>query len=496
MNRPTDHFAADPLRKNLKSLAVRGGTATIAGQTISMVLNVLSMMALGRILTPGDFGLIDMVFPIIGFIMLFKDLGLSQATVQKEEITHEQVTNLFWVNVGASALMTLVTFGIARYIAEFYGEPELTKITMVIAIGFFLSGLTVQHQAILRRQMKFRSLAVIEAGSQTAGIVAAIAAALAGMSYWALVIKLLVSAGVNEVAVWVACGWRPGLPKRGVGSFAMLSFGVHLTFSSILNYMSVYLANVLIGRFYGTTQVAYFGRARQLLVQPVQRINAPLTAVAVSMLSRLNSEPAAYRSAYTRLLEKIAMVAMPLGALLIADADWVVQVMLGDQWGAAAPIFQTLGVAVFVMPVGFTVSWLLISQGRSQDLLKWGVIDGIVTIGVITAGLPWGVTGVAAGYGYGTAFLRIPLQFWYAARKGPVHIFDIYRAAAMPVIISVAVMCAVILFRRLVTLSFLPGLAVTTLLTGALTLILFWIVPATRRGMQDGITLLRELLRK
>ena len=496
MKRPTDHLAADPLRKNLKNLAVHGGTATIAGQGISFLVNLLGTYALARLLTPDDHGLIDMVFPIIAFIVLFKDLGLSQATVQKEEITHAQVTNLFWVNVSASALMTLVTFAVAPYVARFYERPELTMVTQVIAIGFFLSGLTVQHQAILRRQMRFQALAVIEIGAQAVGIAAGVTAAFMGMSYWALVVKLLVTAVVNEVAVWIACGWRPGLPHRGAGSFGMISFGAHLTVTSLLNYLTVYLANILIGRFHGATQVAYFGKARMLLVQPVQRINAPLTAVAVSLLSRLTGEPAAYRRAYLRLLEKIAMAAMPLGAILIADADWVVRILLGDQWVAAGPIFQTLGVAAFVMPVGFTASWLLISQGRSKDLMTWGILDGAVTIGVITAGLPWGVIGVAAGYGYGTAFIRIPLQFWYVGRKGPVRIMDFYRTAAAPVVTSVTVMAVIILFRRFVAMSYLPGLAVTAVLAGILTLLLYLIIPATRRGLQDTIVLAQELVKK
>ena len=114
-----------------------------------------------------------------------------------------------------------------------------------------MGGLTVQHQALLRRQMRFHIIAVIDVIAALFGLVAGIISALYGLKYWALVIKILITAAITEMGVWIACGWRPSLPRLGAGAFSMIKFGAHITGYNILNYGSVNLANVLIGKFGG-----------------------------------------------------------------------------------------------------------------------------------------------------------------------------------------------------------------------------------------------------
>ena len=159
MNRHERHFRTDHLRDDLKGRSIRGGSITLAAQVMKSVVQMGSMMILARLLTPFDFGLIAMVMAVTAFANMFKDAGLSMATVQREDITHAQVSTLFWINVGLSVVITLVVAGLAPVLAWFYQEPRLTGITIALAGTFVFGGLTVQHQALLRRQMRFRELA-------------------------------------------------------------------------------------------------------------------------------------------------------------------------------------------------------------------------------------------------------------------------------------------------------------------------------------------------
>ena len=130
-----------------------------------------STVVLARLLTPQDFGLIAMVTAVTGFVVMFKDMGLSMATVQRAEVNHAQISTLFWVNVVLSIGVMLVIAALAPAIAWFYNEPRLTWITLALAGAFIFGGLTVQHQALLRRNMRFGCLALIQISSMMAGSV-------------------------------------------------------------------------------------------------------------------------------------------------------------------------------------------------------------------------------------------------------------------------------------------------------------------------------------
>jgi hypothetical protein len=160
------HFRTEHLKADIKGRAARGGALTVASQGVKFVVQMGATVVLARLLTPADYGLIGMVAVVIGFVSIFKDMGLSAATIQKEEITPAQISTLFWVNVAVSAAVMLVTAALAPVIAWFYKEPRLALITVGYAAGFITGGLTVQHEALLRRQMRFAALAVLEIGGR------------------------------------------------------------------------------------------------------------------------------------------------------------------------------------------------------------------------------------------------------------------------------------------------------------------------------------------
>jgi O-antigen/teichoic acid export membrane protein len=233
------------------------------------------MAVLARLLTLQDFGLISMVTAFTGLASLFRDMGLSMATVQRPHIDHAQVSTLFWVNVAISVVITSITAMLGPLIAWFYGEPRLKWITIVSAVAFIFGGLTVQHQALLRRQMRFTALAIIDVGSMLAGIIVAITSSLYGAGYWALVLNQLVVGITTAMGVWLLCDWRPGLPVGHSGVRSMLAFGGNLTGANVLNYFVRNFDNILIGWYWGAQQLGLYTRAYQLLViaQPPHEIS-------------------------------------------------------------------------------------------------------------------------------------------------------------------------------------------------------------------------------
>src|SRR6202790_3520783 len=173
--------------KDLKARAIRGGFEKLCSQGANFALRIGSLMVLARLLDPKDFGLVGMVTAFTGVLAMFRDFGLSSATVQRVEVTDDQVSTLFWINALVGAILWLLLVAVSPLIAAFYREPRLLWVTIVLAIGFFFNAVGVQHSAMLQRQMRFTALAIIDFIALLSGITVAIGMALFGFKYWSLV---------------------------------------------------------------------------------------------------------------------------------------------------------------------------------------------------------------------------------------------------------------------------------------------------------------------
>ena len=424
------YFRTDDLREGVAGRAIRGGAFTVGSQASQFVIGLLATMVMARLLTPRDYGLIGMVTVVTGFLTIFKDIGLSRATIQRNVLTHDEASSLFWINGAVGVGIALLTAAIAPVIARFYGEPRLTNITIALACGFLVSGFSVQHQALLRRRMRFGILAANDVFSVTLASVVGITMAFERMSYWAIVGNQLTFTISGAVLAWTVCRWRPSLPKRSTPVREMLAFGGNITGFTVLNYFSRNTDDLLIGRFWGSQQLGLYAKAYQLLLFPLNQINLPIGGVAVPTLSRLVDEPERYRAAFARTLDKIVLITMPLVVFLMVCSDWLIAVVLGSQWVGAAKIFMWLAIAGFVQPIGYTTGWLFTSQNRTGELLRWGVMSSILAVGSIAAGVHWGAEGVAKSYGLTSALITTPLNLWWVGRRGPVRTWDFYKTSA------------------------------------------------------------------
>ncbi len=438
-------FDTEYLKADLKGRSIRGGAVTMVAQGAKFFLQIGSTIVLARLLTPQDFGLIAMVAAVTGFVVMFKDMGLSMATVQKTEINHRQISTLFWINVVLSLGVMLVTAALAPVIAWFFNEPRLTWITLALASAFIFGGFTIQHQALLRRQMRFRSLAVVEIISISVGILAAIMAAFYGAGYWSLVIKQLAGAITIAIGVWVACGWRPGLPVRRSGVHEMLVFGGNLTGFNVINYFARNADKILVGRFCGSGILGLYSKAYSLLMLPISQIRGPLTSVAIPALSRIQDDTKRYTSYYTKLILLLSFISMPLVVFLAICSKSVIHILLGDQWLGASRIFQILAITAFIQPVWSTaIGVVLLSLGQSGRLLKFGIFNSLVVVLSFAVGIRWGAIGVASAYAVASYLVLFP-SLWYCLRFTSISTAIFLKAVARPAIASLVVALAILL---------------------------------------------------
>ena len=490
-------FKTERLKAGLGARTARGGAVTFASQGFKFFAGFAATMVLGRLLRPADYGTIGMVAVVTGFVSMFKDLGLSAATVQRDEITSTEVSTLFWVNVALSVGVALVTVALAPAVAWFYGAPQLRSVTAVYAFGFLFGGLTVQHEALLYRQMRFVAQASCDIVALIITITVTITFAWRGAGYWALVAGHLTTSFVYMVGIWVVCRWRPGRPTSISSVRSLLHFGGNLTGFGVVNFFARNLDNMAIGRVWGSQQLGLYAKAYQLLTLPIDQINYPITTVAIPALSRLNDSPERYRRAYLRIIEKIAVLTMPGIALLIGTADWVVLVVLGPQWTEAGHIFAALGVAALIQPIANTTGWLFISQARTHDMFRYGLVASTIIVTAILTGLHWGALGVATMYALVWVTIVTPMLFYWVGRKGPVRPRDFYVTVAPAFCAAVGVLVALFFFRRSgLIVSPVAGLVASFVIACVVALLFLYAIPAGRRALADFGAVAAIVLRK
>jgi polysaccharide transporter, PST family len=259
-----------------------------------------------------------------------------------------------------------------------------------------------------------------------------------------------------------------------------------VTGNGILNIIGRNIDQVLIGWYWGALPLGLYERGYRLLMSPTNTVMVPLYSVGMPALSRLHDDPERYRRAYLSLSEKLAMLTVPAAALMVVTADWIVVLLLGAQWHDAAPIVAWLGVAAALLPVAVSTGLLFVTQDRAPELFKVGTISSTVSIVSILIGLPFGPVGVAAGFALGSTFVRVPICFWLAGRKGPVTVADLFASVAPSMIAGGAVFAAVFAFRHLPLVeaaSPIVALMLCACATLAVTAICFGCIPRSRRAL-------------
>lgn len=482
----------DPPRGSLRKSVGRGAVATGLAQSVKLATQVASVVVLSRLLAPEDFGVVAMCAPLLAFVALFQDFGLTQATVQKSEVTHDEVNYLFWINVGISFGLAGLLAAASPLVAVFYGEPKVGPLTAAMGLQIIVYGLGTQHVALLTRRMEFGRVAAIDVAGALTAFLVSVAWTIMDRSYWALYAGALAGAVLTTSCAWANSLWRPGPPLSVAGGTGLVRFGAGVTGFNFTNFLSRNLDNVLIGKVWGGAQLGLYDRAYKLLLFPLNQTANPLAKVMIPALARLQHEPDRYRRAYLQVMKFLLLAVLPGVAFATAMSDVLVPLVLGPKWRASSEIFAALGFAGLLQPLNNPAGWLFISQGRSGDFMRWGVVVAITSILAFVMGLPHGAWGVAVGYA-ASEYLRTPILWIYIARRGPLGVADIVRAASPFVLGSHLALALVLLAKN----SLLPHQPVAALLAAAIAsyavvVAVAVLFPAGRETLREGLKLLRK----
>ncbi|MGB2624532.1 MAG: lipopolysaccharide biosynthesis protein [Candidatus Acidiferrum sp.] len=422
--------------KDLRERAVRGAVARVSAQTANLLLRVTSLAVLARLLSPKDFGLVGMVAALTGVLSLFRDFGLSAASIQHAHITEEQISTLFWINITVGVFLAATAAGFAPVIAAFYHEPRLFWVTIAMASTFIFNATGIQHSARLQRELRFTTLSIIDTGSWIVGTGVAIGGAELGWGYWALVAMAIAVPLTATIAFWLATAWVPSVPRRASGIGSMMRFGGTMTVTGLIVYMASNFEKVLLGRYWGAEAIGIYGRAYQLIRIPTDTLTGAVGEVAFSALSRLQDDPLRLRSYFLKGYSLVLALTLPATVACGVLATDLIGFVLGPKWKEAAPIFRLLTPTILVFALANPMGWLLNAIGMVRRGAKMATVIAPVMIGSYFLGLRYGPKGVAFAYSSIMLLWLVPAIAW-SVHGTAISFRDVIVTASRPLISSV-----------------------------------------------------------
>ncbi|MDP2770610.1 MAG: MOP flippase family protein [Giesbergeria sp.] len=376
---------------------------TTAATGVRALLQIAQVAVLARLLAPADYGLMAMVSVVLGFASIFADMGMNSAYVQRQNVSEQERSSLFWLNVGMSGALTLVVLVLSPLLARWFGDVRLTPLLMLAASTFVISALGQQVRMSAEKAMNFRPVVLLEVVAALLGFAAAVAGALAGWGVYALLVGGIVSAVSGTLLAWLylADGWRPLWRFKLADVRGYMGFGGALVANNLVNEVNRGIDLLLGGRMLGAAALGLYSMPRQIVFQIQGMVNPIITRVGFPLIAQVQTDIPRVRAIYLKTLNMTAATNAPLYVGIAFFAPEVVRIVLGDKWLEAADLLRLLAILGFIRSTGNPVGSLLLGMGRADLSLKWNLAMLLVVPPMLwvcsqygTMGLAWGLLGL------------------------------------------------------------------------------------------------------
>ena len=415
--------------------AVRWTTLDSAGKAL---LRVASIAVLARILAPEDYGLMAIVSVILGLASMFADLGMNSAYVQRKDVTQEQRSSLYWLNVAMSACLAVLLVAISPLVATFYGDPRLSPLIMLSASTIVFIALGQQVKMSAEKELRFAGVVSLSLIASLIGFAVAILAALAGWGVYALVVSVIAGAALSSAFYWffVADGWRPmwRLRKDDIQSF--LGFGSATVGNNVASYLGRSADIFLGGRLLGASDLGLFSVPRTLVLELGGMVNAIVTRVGFPLIAKVQSDIDRVRSIYLKTMNMTAATNAPLYIGIAFFAPDIVTLVLGEGWEKSGELFRVLALWGGLRSTGNPVGSLLYGMGRAGLSLKWNMWLLLIVPPAVWLGSQNGAVGIAWALLLVQVVLFVPAWFFLVRPVCKAKLIDYSVAALRPFVLA------------------------------------------------------------
>jgi O-antigen/teichoic acid export membrane protein len=418
--------------------AVVGGALWKTGSYfVQEATRVVVVVILARILDPSEYGVASLTLVIAGFLLIFTDPALGGGLIQRATIDEDDCSTVFWLTLGLGLGLTVLGIAIAPALANAFGEPELRELFTVASVCLVLISVTAVPRALLWRSLAYRSIELRDMCATILGGGVAVIVAVAGFGAWAIIANWLVYCLVSAVLVYALTRWRPRFRFSGESARTLGAFGAKISGTMVLNWTTISLDKVLIGRVRGAAALGAYSLAYNVMFLPITRIAFPLASVLFPAYSRLQADAARLEGAWLRSKRLAVAMLMPCFVGMFVVAPDLVPTVFGSQWDEAVVPLQLLALAGVAHAFGTFDIQILEATGRAGRLLRLTLVLSVASWLSFAIGVAWGIVGVAAAYAIVRWLLAFPL-LWGTTQGVGFAFRSAFRAATESLPVAVA----------------------------------------------------------
>lgn len=493
-------FDVAGLERRIGRRAGRSSVQVLAISFLKVAVLFGGIAVIARLVPPAEYGIFALAMPAVALAQTLSTFGLPQAVVQRRAIGHAEASTLFWLNLAFAAIAAAAVVALAGPAARIFDSAEVAPVFRALAGAVLLAAAVGFYGGILRRRLRTARFEAIVLGGEVAGLAAAIAAALAGASYWALVIQQFTVQIVTAAGAVAATRWWPSSPARArLGAvWDAVGFGGWVAGVGLLNKVMTYAGTAVAGAQIGPAASGLYSRAVRLGNLPPLRIMQPLSGTIVPTLSRLQDDPPGLRAVYERLISRANLMLMPAAVMLAAGAEPVVALLLGPDWAAAAPLLAWMSLLTLRAGANHGLRYAMLAAGASRALFLVTLLRTILVVAAIVLAAPHGLVTMVAAYMLTELFVTLPLTIAVAMSRTPLTLACLWRASLAPMALAAALAAALILGANphLETLPAALHLAALVAAVGAAYALRVALSAPLRRDVASALARIAELRRR
>lgn len=348
----------------------------VGAQGVKLVVELI----LARLLLPDDYGVIALVTVFITIFNVFVDSGLGNALIQKKDADDLDFSSVFWFNICWCLLLYTLLFLLAPFAARFYKNAELSPVIRVLGLQIIISGVKNVEQAYVSRTLQFKRFFFATLGGTIGAAIIGIYMAYHGFGVWALVSQQLFNTLVDTIILWITVKWRP----KFIFSFERLkrlfSFGWKLLVSHLIDTVYTEIRQLIIGRIYSSSDLAFYNRGRQVPFLIVNNVNSAIDSVLLPTMSNEQDNANRVRAMTRRAIQVSTYIMAPLMMGLAFIGEPLVRLVLTEKWLPAVPFLRIFCITFMFYPIHTANLNAIKALGRSDLFLGLEIAKKIVGI--------------------------------------------------------------------------------------------------------------------
>lgn len=391
----------------------KGAAWMVLFRLVDRSIGIISTSILARLLLPADFGLVAMAMSIIALIELATAFSFEIALIQKPDPEREHFDTAWTLNIIIGGGGAVLTSALAYPAASFYGDPRLAAVMFAIGAAWFVSGFENVGTVNFRREMNFAAEFRLLATKRMITFVVTMVAALTFRSYWALVIGMATGRLAGVALSYLMQPFRPRLSLSRARE--LFSFSGWLLANNMAIVVAGRVPHFAVGRFFGAQALGAYTVGSEISQIAHTELIAPINRALFPGYSRLVNDPVAFRRTCIDATAVILLIVLPVSIGVAVVAEQMVRVLLGSQWGAAAPIIQILALAGAATAISSNNVQVYLALGRPH-LFTLVLVTRLILLALMMLMLSttYGVAGVAFAEliaAVGSLAVGLPLLF-------------------------------------------------------------------------------------